>query len=35
MGKELVEHSFWKSAEVFEKEGFNLASFLEKSEKSA
>lgn len=35
MGKELREHSFGKSAEEFEKEGFNLSAFFEKSEKSA
>jgi hypothetical protein len=34
MGKELVEHSFWKSAEESEKEGFNFSRFLRKSEKS-
>jgi hypothetical protein len=28
MGKELVEHSFWKSAEESEKEGFNFSRFL-------
>jgi hypothetical protein len=35
MGKELWEHSFWKSAEECEKEGLNFSSFLQKSEKSA
>ena len=35
MGKELREQSFWKSAEEIEKEEFNFAPFLEKSEKSA
>jgi len=35
MRKELLKHSFWKSAEEFEKEGFNLPLFLEKNEKSA
>jgi hypothetical protein len=34
MRKELWEHSFWKSAEDCEKEGFNFWRILEKSEKS-
>ena len=35
MGKELVEHSFLKSAEDMENKGLNFSPFLEKSEKSA
>jgi hypothetical protein len=35
MEKELWKHSFWKSAEEFEKEGFKFSSFLQKSGKSA
>jgi hypothetical protein len=33
-GKELWEHSFWKSAEEIENKVFNFSRFLEKSEKS-